>query len=117
GCCIAYFDRGAEMLSMNAAAVSTSGEHHQDGLCLRVRLIVLEVENHSQLRSVKHLGPMAVFARIPGWNQTTRFHRRWNRLVDAVKDNLHQLTSTGRLSPHESGCTRANVAIHTVYLR
>src|SRR5262249_13936703 len=55
---------------------------------------------------------MTVFAGIPGWNQAICFHCRWYRFLDAVKDDLHQLTSTGRLSPDKSGRTRANVAFH-----
>ncbi len=41
------FDSGAKVFSVNAAKISSSREHHQRGLRLRVSRVVLEVKNYT----------------------------------------------------------------------
>ena len=101
------------MFPVNAAKIASAGEHHQDGLRLGIGRVVLEVENHAQLDGVELLRPMTLFASAPRGHQAVAFHRRFNRVVDTVKNDVHQLAGPGLLAFHPPDRTRSYVAIHT----
>ena len=103
------------MFPVNAAEISSAGEHHQNRLRLGVGRVVLEVEKHAQLDGVKLLGPVALFASAAGGDQTIAFHGRFNRVADTVENDVHQLPGTGLLTFHPPSRARGYVAIHAFH--
>src|SRR5271165_1058595 len=111
------FNSGTHMFPVNAAKISSAGEHHQNGLRLGIGRVVLEVENHVQFDSIKLLRPVALFASVAGGDQAVAFHGRLDWVFDAVENYVPELPGTGYLAFDPALRAWGNVAIHAFHAR
>src|SRR5208283_3315205 len=117
GGCVMNLDSGTKMFPVNAAKISASRQHHQDGLRLRVSLVVLKMKNYTQLYRVEHLGPVAPFASYASRDQAVAFHGRFNRVMNAFKNRVNKLPGAALFTLQPTGGARSNVALHAINSR
>ena len=100
------------MRAMNAAAAAASDVHQQNGRHRRIRLVVFEFRQDTQLVTALKLPRVALLAGFRGRDQLAGRERRGYGLRVSVPQHGDHLARTIHLRRHESGRAGDYMAVH-----